>query len=443
MDNKKVPEPPSGRSSQTPARAAYPNRPPPTDYPRDTPGRSHNPPEYPDTPPDPHPAPDYPDTPPDPYGPNYYPHYPGGEGQPDDGPPEIDQGPDPNAGRPSCSPFLVVRLVPPSARFWENQSITTSAAPQEGVPTTVSVKILNQGSLAAIDVVVDFRWGNPTLGLSEAQLHRIGVRKGVLIRSQEEKTISCPVPWTPVLENGGHECLMVTCWALNDRTGPIHAWQPQTERRCGQLNVGVAPLVAGAQQRVSLEMANLLPLRAVHTVLASVDRLSAQSRALAGASQAEMRARVLSAGSETTRARSVTAVGTSRTQALAAAREEFAVRPGALAIRSRLSEGLGIIGSAGASRALATRLLEADRLQASTRLAAVSGMSILHETNLHPFELRRVELELEAPSDARPGEFIVYRLAQVAEGLLLGGYTFIVQVESHGYEPHTTKPTQY
>jgi hypothetical protein len=297
----------------------------------------------------------------------------------------------------------------------------SSDPPEVGVPNFLKVAIRNCGALPALATVAEFKAGKPWLGIDARTLHPAGKSTPKLIEKGTERDIHSATPWIP--EEGGHHCLMVTCWALNDSQG-IQYWQPKVERRCA----GGLPL--NATMTLHLGFSNLLPMRGVHMVMASVEQVTAPRKLLEQIPRADLPARVLAS---TIASRTVRASMDSRLPMASVAsqrvQEDFAARPVALGVRSRLSEGMGTIGPTGAKEALANLLMASDRMTQTMGCSALSSMSVLHEVSLHPYELRDIAVELEAPQGTRRGDFLVYRLAQVAEGMLLGGYTAIVQVE--------------
>jgi hypothetical protein len=200
--------------------------------------------------------------------------------------------------------------------------------------------------------------------------------------------------------------------------------------RCAQRNVFVGGLPLNSTMTLHLGFSNLLPMRGVHMVMATVEQVTAPRQLLEQIPRADLPARVLAS---TIASRSVRASMDSRLPiapvAPQGAQEDFAARPVALGVRSRLSEGMGTIGPIGAKEALANLLMASDRMTQTMGCSVLSSMSVLHEVSLHPYELRNITVELEAPQGTRRGDFLVYRLVQVAEGMLLGGYTAIVQME--------------
>jgi len=332
--------------------------------------------------------------------------------------------------RPSGSAVLIIPLQPAGGYFWENMSIGMSdESPVVGVPNTLKVVVRNCGALPALGTVAEFKAGKPWLGIGPDFLHPAGKSIPKLIEKGKQREIVSATPWIPKETESGHQCLMVTCWALNDSQN-LQWWQPKVERRCAQRNVNVSALMLNTTMSLRIGLSNLLPMRGVHRVMASVEQVTAPRKLLEQIPRADLPARVLAS---TVATRTVRASIDARLPMASVASqrlpEDFTARPVGLAVRSRLSEGMGTIGATGAKEALANLLLASDRLTQATESSLASNLSVLHEVSLHPYELREISVELDAPQGTRRGDYLVYRLVQVAEGMLLGGYTAIVRVE--------------
>jgi hypothetical protein len=166
-------------------------------------------------------------------------------------------------------PYLLIRAFtgdngnrPFNAPFWESPDIWTapgdpSVSPDipashggtltAGVPNTVYAHVWNLGRAPIAGARVEFYWFNPSLAIDGANANLIGMtRVDLAPRSSSacHKLVKCPVAWVPVMENGGHECLIVRLWGFGDDIGPNN-WQPWENRHIGQLNVSV---VANMQQ---------------------------------------------------------------------------------------------------------------------------------------------------------------------------------------------------
>ena len=111
-----------------------------------------------------------------------------------------------------------------------------------GKPNTVYAHVWNFGRAAAHDVVVEFYWCNPTIGVNPAGAHLIGratTHLGNRGSGQAHHVVKCPEPWVPTFVNGGHECLLVRAW---DNVGDLLTtpeWDASVNRHLGQRNVHV------------------------------------------------------------------------------------------------------------------------------------------------------------------------------------------------------------
>ena len=75
--------------------------------------------------------------------------------------------------------------------------------------------VWNFGRGPAHDVIVEFFWCNPALGIGPGSATRIGeawVALGARGSGSSHKVVKCPVPWVATFVNGGHECLLVRAW---------------------------------------------------------------------------------------------------------------------------------------------------------------------------------------------------------------------------------------
>ena len=136
-------------------------------------------------------------------------------------------------------PYLFMRANPADlgarpvvgAPFWESPDIfilagvTPSLAPPRpselgqvalaGKPNTIYAHVWNFGLAAASEVVVEFYWVDPSLGISPGSVHLIAQKcmtLGAKGSGKNHAVVKCPEPWTPTFVNGGHECLLVRIW---------------------------------------------------------------------------------------------------------------------------------------------------------------------------------------------------------------------------------------
>jgi hypothetical protein len=68
--------------------------------------------------------------------------------------------------------------------------------------------------------------------------------------------VQCSTPWVPVVENGGHECLIVEAYipVFDPLTAPMYPW---VDRHVGQRNVNLVTLSAGQSLSMSLQAVNI------------------------------------------------------------------------------------------------------------------------------------------------------------------------------------------
>ena len=136
-------------------------------------------------------------------------------------------------------PYLFMRANPQdlgarpvvNAPFWESPDIfilagvDPAAAPdlppalgqvaQAGQPNTIYAHVWNFGNAAANEVVVEFYWVNPSLGINDSSVTLIAqtvTALGAKGSGRSHAVVKCPEAWVPTFVNGGHECLLVRVW---------------------------------------------------------------------------------------------------------------------------------------------------------------------------------------------------------------------------------------
>jgi hypothetical protein len=136
-------------------------------------------------------------------------------------------------------PYLFMRANPAdlgarpvaNAPFWESPDVfilagvDPAAAPdippalgqvaQAGAPNTIYAHIWNFGNAAANEVVVEFYWVNPALGIDASSVNLISqtfTSLGAKGSGRSHAIVKCPDVWVPTFVNGGHECLLVRVW---------------------------------------------------------------------------------------------------------------------------------------------------------------------------------------------------------------------------------------
>ncbi len=179
--------------------------------------------------------------------------------------------------QPPLQPYLLIRSVtgdngtrplPGGTVFWESPDIWTavgdpSATPEippthggvlpAGKPNTVYAHVWNLGRAPLTGVVVSFYWFDPSLAIDGAHAHLIGqarVDLGPRNSPLCHQLVKCPKAWVPVMENGGHECLVVKVWGFGDAVA-AGQWHPWEDRHVAQRNVAVVQTVGDMQKIVS------------------------------------------------------------------------------------------------------------------------------------------------------------------------------------------------
>ena len=141
--------------------------------------------------------------------------------------------------------------------FWESPDIWTAAgAPNVtpeippnpggtvtvGKPNTLYAHVWNLGRAPIAGVRVEWYWFNPSLGFNEATANLIGIT-GVELSARGfpgcHKLVKCPQAWVPVMENGGHECLVARVSAFGDPLNSSHEWDAWADRHVAQRNISV------------------------------------------------------------------------------------------------------------------------------------------------------------------------------------------------------------
>jgi hypothetical protein len=80
-------------------------------------------------------------------------------------------------------------------------------SPIAGQPAYLWAHVANTGDADASGVRVDFFWANPALQVLRSTATMIGAAYAVVPPGGAQDAL-CLVPWTPIVVNGGHECLV-------------------------------------------------------------------------------------------------------------------------------------------------------------------------------------------------------------------------------------------
>jgi hypothetical protein len=184
-------------------------------------------------------------------------------------------------------PYLFMRANPAdlgarpitNAPFWESPDIFVLAgvdpavAPdkppalgqiaQAGAPNTLYAHVWNFGNAAANEVIVEFYWVNPSLGIDANTVTLIAqtvTAIGAKSSGNSHVMVKCPEAWVPSFVNGGHECLLVRVWDNPSDLPGQPAFDASWNRHVAQRNIHVnpppgAPLNAGVAPATGLAMA--------------------------------------------------------------------------------------------------------------------------------------------------------------------------------------------
>ena len=169
-------------------------------------------------------------------------------------------------------PYLFMRANPADlgarpildAPFWESPDIFVMAgidpnsAPDlpvtlgdtalAGAPNTLYAHVWNFGNAAASEVVVEFYWVNPSLGINANSVNLIAqtfTSIGGKGSGNAHVMVKCPEAWVPSFVNGGHECLLVRVWDNPSDLPGQPAFDASWNRHLAQRNIHVSPPPGG------------------------------------------------------------------------------------------------------------------------------------------------------------------------------------------------------
>ncbi len=191
-------------------------------------------------------------------------------------------------------PYLFMRANPGDlgarpvvgAPFWESPDIfilggvTPALAPplppelgQNALaeqPNTLYAHVWNFGKAAANEVVVEFYWVDPSLGINPGSVHLIAqtfMSLGAKGSGRSHAVVKCPEAWTPTFVNGGHECLLVRVWDNPSDLPGEPKFDASVNRHVAQRNIHV--IAAGAKKAMlkSLGASSAAPASAALSAL--------------------------------------------------------------------------------------------------------------------------------------------------------------------------------
>ena len=146
--------------------------------------------------------------------------------------------------------FILAGVDPPLAPARPPALGETAIA---GRPNTIYAHVWNFGNAAANEVLVEFYWVNPSLGISSTSVNLIAqtvTALGAKGSGHSHTLVKCPVAWIPTLVNGGHECLLVRIWDNPSDLPGQPLFDASWNRHVAQRNIHVAAPGEDAGARV-------------------------------------------------------------------------------------------------------------------------------------------------------------------------------------------------
>ncbi|MFI5022048.1 MAG: hypothetical protein ACHQRJ_10415 [Alphaproteobacteria bacterium] len=305
------------------------------------------------------------------------------------------------------TPWLVIRAqvgddgsrpLPGGEVFWESPDVWVTSTlgvnqPVPGQANTVFARVSNLGLQDAVGVFVEFYWVDPSLAINLANANLIGIGS-VDVTAGSAAVATCPTPWVPVIENGGHECLIAEAFlpASDPLTAPL---DPVDDRHVGQKNEQLVLAQPGQHMKVRLKAANIAGFAQALTIDVQGLRLT-QIPALLSVRNID-------------RARALTPA------------------PGVLPLSLDMAEHTRTF--CGPSATFARRLLSMTLQEvAGTAQAWVQPAQISHRESFEPWETRSIEVAGQVPPNAQLGQVFAFRVIQRAGLIAIGGYTIYVVV---------------
>lgn len=307
---------------------------------------------------------------------------------------------------PHYTPWLIVRAdyqdtgdrpLAPGSVFWESPDVWVTGSqginqPVVGEANQVFARVTNQGSQNATGVMVKFWWANPSMAITESSAHLIGTAY-TDVPAGWSVSVPCPTPWIPVVENGGHECLIAEAFipVSDPLTSPM---DPMDDRHVGQKNEQLVLLKKGASFKVTVHAINItnatqklsfdvqtLHLETIHPLL-------------------KLRAAALPV--------KITPTMTGVPLSLSLGQEVSGfVKPSALFTDRLVSRGL-------------------DKVEAAA--GRLEHASVSHAATFKAWETRPLEISGQVPRNAKAGQSFLFRAVQRIGNMVTGGYTIHVVV---------------
>lgn len=362
------------------------------------------------------------------------------------------------------SPDVGLRPIPPGEPFWVSPDIWVESSDPYGNAVAgeenfVHARIFNLGKATSAPTQIDFYWADPSMGLGPSNMVHIGT-EWQEIEAHSARDIRCNKAWVPQFLNNGHECLMVNCsnpmmlqpgqtYNFAPTFDPIKLpFQPQLDRHVAQRNIHVVQGKGGQMVKFSVFVNNLFPNELRTLVTAHIEHVVVARTALKTLelrdiinhvaafgfrrtnSAVEMRERFREGTDEYRQAQQIAKFASHRRDTgegfVRRVQDEYRFARTTASISSRWTGHSRVIQSEGAGANFGNLLLAEDKLASQARSADASRDIVLQELSMGPYEQRQLDLELGVPADLMPGEFVVYSLAHRTGGLVIGGYTIVM-----------------
>lgn len=349
---------------------------------------------------------------------------PGGHDQPGK-----DEEPPPYQPRIVCRTYVGdqgVRPLAPGVASWEAEDIWVTApdgtsAPVAGKVNQVHVHVWNMGNAPAYGVTVELYWCDPTVGVSLAGATLIGVQN-IALQAGEDRVLD--FPWTPVVVNGGHECLVAHAFdpVSDNIVAPFNA---VLDRHVAQQNVNLIILPAGKTLQLNFVVPNF-SAQAAHSTLHVQELRGPDLQQLA-----PVLGRAFIAPARGARA----ALGDVKFSAAqptlnlkehpAAATFRETLNPAPSCFRGNLMRGALTVLQMQADQGEEQR---DDHAPATEWHKTEVGRRFPGELHLEAQTQASVTLTVQAPEHAAPGSAFAYRIVESVDGVVTGGITYLIQV---------------
>ncbi len=308
-------------------------------------------------------------------------------------------------GEERYTPFIVLRHVPGDggARplpggtvFWHSPDVWVESSAGYNVPVAgqanrICARVNNYGMRDASWVHLRYWWANPSMAITETDAHLIGTAEA-FVPAGYSVVVPCPTPWTPIIENGGHECILAEAWV--PQFDPLQApLEPVTDRHVCQKNLNVIHAMVGTEFSFDLIIGNISPIFQSITVLMRI------------LSFKEIQAHLTSAD-----------IGYNR-------RMVETSRKLPLTLDLQKDSTYAVVSSTTYARLL---YAATEQTAEHTKPACQPVDGVAEKVTLKPWECRTLTIRARIPSDAKHGQAYGFEFSQWMGPVVTGGYTLYV-----------------